>query len=465
MRWVSLIVLSLICEASFADTRLKILVQPKNSGALSLTQGEDSQIREYEFKTEQEMQDFVRNLNPRDVHWEQEQIYQADDLDLQSKAESAMQADPLMANQWSLFQGNEDPNKYSGVDIDAVRAWEVSKGDENVVIYVMDSGIDPRDPDLAARVTSYFDGVNPGQFPFDQNGHGTHVASISSANGDNNYGIRGVVPSKTQLAIGRFLDSSNQGSTSSAVKVLEWMEEDMKARLAANPGRKLRFIGSNSWGGGYSQLIEEKMKRLAAYGYLPITSAGNHGRNNDETSYFPCNFKIAGNTCVAASDQLDKRAAFSGFGPKTVDLFAPGTRILGVVPGALDGGQYKSRYELKDGTSQAVPHVAGVAALIWSANPDLSPTEVKNLLNQSVDRLPGADEEVASGGRLNAYRAVLMATGQDPAKADRAYSNALSSSNGGGGCSLQASSSSSFTSLYLVVFCLVALGWLRRRLV
>ncbi len=432
MRVICLILVFVAVDLEAAPS---ILIRQKPS-SLALQQGDyEPEIQTKTFRSEQEKADFIRNLDTQNYEWEENQIYTADDFSIQSKFEKEVATDPLLANQWSLYQSNSDPDQYSGVDIDAVRAWDITRGSDKVIIFVMDSGIDDRDPDLKSRVIAGYDATSPGRFPFDDNSHGTHVASISSASGENNYGIKGVVPGDIKLVIVKFLDKSNQGSTDYAVRGLKWMAEFIKDWEAQHPNEKYRYIGSNSWGGAYSGMIEDGVRKLTGYGYLPVTSAGNHGRNNDQIPYFPCNFKVTGNLCVGATDQSDKRTAFSGFGSETVHLFAPGMRILGVVPGSLSGDDFQSKYETKDGTSQAVPHVAGAAALVWAANPSLSPSEVQDIIVRSADRLPGGGSESISGGRLNVYRAALMATGQDPSKADRA--STFEDSGGGGGCALQ----------------------------
>jgi subtilisin family serine protease len=284
-------------------------------------------------------------------------------------------------------------------------------------------------------VVGAFDAFNSNSDPSSLNSHGTHVSSILGAAGGNSYGITGVVPGAVKIVDGRFLNAQNQGDSDTALRVVRWMEQDMQARREQDPN--VKFIGSNSWGGDVkSSFLEEAMQRLAAYDYLPITSAGNHGGNNDTKGYYPCTFNLNANTCVAASDRVDLRASFSAYGPKTVHVFAPGFQIYGIIPGTMSGSTYTSKYEVKQGTSQAVPHVSGVAALIWAANPNLSANDVRQVLLKSVDRLPGAEAEVLSGGRVNAYRAVLMATGQEPSKADRKLA---ATSEGGGGCSLKVS--------------------------
>lgn len=450
MRLISLyLIISAFGQASEGAEILirKKALQVFNGNAFrSMTQSdavraERRKIEKLKFETEAEKKVFVNSLDPSDVEWEENQIYRATDYELNSELQAELKedlkADPLFGNQWSIFPLSPDPTKVSGVDIDAVRAWKITTGSDNVIVYVMDSGIiSGPEPDLKNRVVASFDGLHPGQFPEDENGHGTHVTSIIGAIGDNDYGLRGVVPGKLQMGAVRFLDASNKGSTDIAAAGLDFIAKDFQSRKKSNPS--LNCIVSNSWDGGYSKFLEDRFTELRDLGCLFVTSAGNNGRNNDQAPDYPCNFQGIQdvNLCVGATDDRDKRAYFSSYGAKSVHLYAPGTGIYGIVKGSTQGNQWLSGREAKNGTSQAVPHVSGVAALIWSANEKLSAREVQSILIQTVDRLPGADQEVVSGGRLNAYRAVLMATGQDTHLADRATQP---SSEGGGGCALVAS--------------------------
>lgn len=440
--------------STFAQT--KILVR-QNSKITSLRGNVDTSHEKFSFSSRAAAKNFTEKLDPEVYEWEEVVPFQADDVSIGNPNPSGG-SDPLSSNQWSLFSNQSTLDSYGAVDIDAARAWAITRGSSDIVIYVMDSGIDTRDPDLQGRVTSGFDAYNPGQSPTDQAGHGTHVASILGAIGGNNYGITGVVPGNLEIADGRFLNAQNLGDSDSALRVVHWMEEDMQRRRNINPN--VKFIGSNSWGGDIkSEFLEQAMQRLSAYGYLPITSAGNHGGNNDTKNYYPCNFALMANTCVASSDRLDLKSGFSGYGPQSVHLLAPGDQIYGIIPGLSLSGGYQSKYETKRGTSQAVPHVAGVAALIWAANPNLSASDVRQVLVQSVDRLPGAETQVLSGGRLNAYRAVLMATGQNPSQADRIL-GANSREGGGGGCSLSAESGETKPGGFFIFVFLFSLGLL-----
>jgi len=447
------LVSNFISSANFAETKILVRSKEEIHDSVSLS-----------FENAKDAREFSEDLDPEVHEWEPVVTFSADDVQIGSPLAppSGPMIDPLNGNQWSLFSGHGGIDSFGTVDIDAERAWAITTGSPNIVVYVMDSGIDTRDPDLAGRVTSGFDAYNPGQNPIDQAGHGTHVASILGAIGGNNYGITGVVPGGLEIADGRFLNAQNQGDSDSALRVIRWMEEDMRRRREINPN--VKFLGSNSWGGDVkSDFLEQAMQRLAAYEYLPITSAGNHGGNNDNRDYYPCNFQLVANTCVAASDRLDLKSSFSGFGAASVHLMAPGDQIYAIVPGSGSQGSYQSRYESKRGTSQAVPHVTGVAALIWAANPNLTASDVRQVLVQSVDRIPGAENFVLSGGRLNAYRAVLMATGQDPSAANRKLN---ATTNDGGGCSLNAEevqSSPNFALVIVFVMSLILLAILRFR--
>jgi subtilisin family serine protease len=304
-----------------------------------------------------------------------------------------------------------------------------------------------------------FNALTPGAPAFDENSHGTHVSSIISASGSNNYGIKGIVPGNVQIVAVKFIGATSSGDTNSAIRALDWIYKDMKARREKDSS--VKFILSNSWGGGYSRFLEEKMKALSDFDYLPITSAGNQATNNDQQPYYPCNYKIAANTCVGATDYFDRRASFSGYGATSVHLFAPGVQILGVVPGQISGGNYSSAYKKKDGTSQAVPHVSGVAALVWSVNPKLSASEVQEILVNSVDKLPGGEGESISGGRLNAYRAVLVASGQDASLANRTLGQSAAA-GAEGGCSIAASATFNPSFVLMGLVFLLAMFWLKR---
>jgi hypothetical protein len=137
---------------------------------------------------------------------------------------------------------------------------------------------------------------------------------------------------------------------------------------------------------------------------LFVASAGNTGRNNDFSPWFPCNSAPSNIVCVAGSDEHDDKAVESAFGPSTVDLAAPGTLLVGPDGDPLTRGP--GRYVSRSGTSLAVPHVAGIAALIKSLEPWHGPLAQKNCILAGVERTGGLTGLVVSNGRANARRAL-----------------------------------------------------------
>jgi hypothetical protein len=415
-------------------------------------------LEKIDFNNDEEKHQFLQNLDSSEYETEELVTYESNDVTLQQQIQQTLANDPLSVNEWSFFSVPA-PGYFPTADIDVLRAWQISRGSEHVMIYFWDTGIEmdstgqPINIDLRGRVASYFNALNPGGLAHDDNHHGTHVASIATAKGDNNYGIVGVVPGNVKLGIGRFLNASSIGDSLRAAALADWMEADMILQRQRDP--QIKFVFSNSWGStGYSRFLEDKMRRFAAYDVLTVTSAGNDTRNVDQTAFYPCRFQIYANTCVAASDAYDVRASFSSWGPNSVHLYAPGVSIFGIFPGSTVGGQYHDNFDRLSGTSQAVPHVSGVAALIRAANPALSAGDVQQILVNSVDILPGAQNQVFSGGRLNAFRALLMATGQDITQADRHVEYATNSTSRG--CTMQITDTTALGSAFYAIMLLMA---------
>jgi thermitase len=158
-------------------------------------------------------------------------------------------------------------------------------------------------------------------------------------------------------------------------------------------------IISASWGSTQkSRALEEVIRKAYENDILFVAASGNANTNNDRTPHFPSSYNVPNVVSVAALDRNDKLARFSNFGVKSVAIAAPGVDILSTWLG--------NQYEEKSGTSMATPVVAGVAALIVAENPRISVSDLKKKLLASVDPLPGLKDKVASGGRVNAAKAV-----------------------------------------------------------
>ncbi len=228
-----------------------------------------------------------------------------------------------------------------------------------------------------------WDFVNNDNDPLDDNRHGTHVSGTIGGAGGNGIGVAGVNWSTQVMAL-KFLSSTGSGTTSNALKALDYYTNMSKAAPAASD-----FVGTNnSWGGGgFSQSMQDAITRTGAAGNLFVAAAGNGGSDgvgddNDTVASYPSNYSTKGTlgwdavVAVASMTSTGALSSFSNYGNLTVDLAAPGSSILSTLP---NGG-----YGYLSGTSMATPHVMGALALISSALPDATPQQCLDLLKQCV---------------------------------------------------------------------------------
>jgi thermitase len=271
--------------------------------------------------------------------------------------------------------------------IQAPAAWDLTTGDRAVKVAVVDTGIAYDHPDLAPHVVPGWDFVSNDPDPVDQHGHGTHVAGTIGARGNDAVGVTGVNWNVALMPV-QVLSPTGNGRNDQISEGLAF---------AARNGAKV--VNASLGGNNFSQTMEAVIRD--APGTLFVVAAGNSARNNDTTPVYPCSYDLSNLICVAASDRDDARAGFSNFGATSVDLAAPG---VGVVSTAPDQG-----YLSLSGTSMAAPHVAGVAALIWARAPWATVAQVRAALLQTVDPVAALAGTSATGGRLNARRAVEAA--------------------------------------------------------
>ena len=325
--------------------------------------------------------------------------------------------DPDFGDLWGLNNTGQSGGT-ADVDIDAPEAWNITTGDSDIVIGVIDSGVDYEHEDLAANMwvnpgeiagngidddgNGYIDdiyGINPAYGttdPMDDDGHGTHVAGTIGAVGDNGIGVVGVNHS-VSIAGCKFLSSSGTGSTADAIACIDYFTD-----LKLNRGINVKAT-NNSWGGGgYSQSLEMAIEAAGDAGILFAAAAGNAGIDNDLNNSYPSNYETSTNSLIAVAS-INRNDGDSGYsyGDESVDLAAPGTAILSTLPG--------DNYGAYSGTSMATPHVTGAAALVWAINPDLSPSEMKELLMSTGEDSLWADGRTVSGKRLNVLNALEAA--------------------------------------------------------
>ena len=252
--------------------------------------------------------------------------------------------------------------------------------------------------------------------PLDEHRHGTHVSGILGASGNNNLGVTGINWTVSLLPL-RFLGADNKGSTSNAIRAINYatmMRHTYEASFTdqaivdGSVGANI-VVTNNSWGGSTSggALLREAIAAQGAEDILFVAAAGNgnalgQGNDNDLRPFFPSSFDLENVISVAAVDAADELVPFSNFGVRSVDLAAPGLAILSTVP----NGQFRRL----NGTSMAAPMVSGVATLIAAINPDATAAEIRDAILRSVDAVPSLAQRLSTGGRLNAFKAVAIDT-------------------------------------------------------
>jgi len=307
--------------------------------------------------------------------------------------------DTLFEEQYALHNTGQDigvPGSPSGTaraDIKAPEAWEETKGTGSTVIAILDTGIDLLHPDLQSKVVSGGrDFVNNDFDATDDNWHGTHVAGIAAADTNNSEGMAGVAWNCKLLPV-KVLDDEGYG-------LYSWIADGI--RWAADEGAD---VISMSFGGpSEGAILREALNYAKAAGVVLVASAG----NEDDSVYYPAAYDeycIA----VAATDYNDERPWWSNPGPE-VDVAAPGVRILSCAPTWFFGpGSFP--YGYAEGTSQAAPHVAGLAALIKDLKPWLRVDEIMDIIRYTAEDVnsgssPGFDEFIGYG-RINMDAALV----------------------------------------------------------
>jgi subtilisin family serine protease len=315
--------------------------------------------------------------------------------------------DELFQYMWALRNSGQTGGT-PDADIDAVSAWDITTGSNDIVVAVIDTGIDYTHPDLAANIwtnpgevagngidddgNGYIDDIHGYDFvendgdAMDEHSHGTHCAGTIGASSNNGVGVAGV-NWRCKIMACRFLDEDGSGSVSNAVKAINY--------AVANGAQIL----SNSWGGGgYSSALATAITNAKNNGVLFVAAAGNDGSNTDATPQYPSCYNISNVIAVAATNHNDALASFSNYGQNTVHLGAPGVSILSTV---LSG-----EYKWYSGTSMATPHVSGVAALLLANDPTMNLNELKSRLIWTGDPIESLAGKTVTGRRLNAYNAL-----------------------------------------------------------
>ncbi len=307
------------------------------------------------------------------------------------------------------------------------RAWEATTTGTDVIIAILDTGIDYGHPDLAANMW-----VNPGEVPDDgqdndgngyvddihgilldggrtsgdpmdddtADSHGTHVAGIAAAVGNNNTGITGINWSARLMAVKVLHGPQGEGTALDIATGIRYAVD----RGAAVINLSLGFIG-------YSQTLADAIAYADDKGVLVISAAGNDGIDLSGQTEMPATLRLPNNIAVAATTRYERLAGYSNYGRAVIDVAAPGGSYLtanGAILSTMSPIAGQGLYATAAGTSMAAPQVAGLAALVWAAFPGLDHHAVKARILNGVTALAELDDRIASGGRVDAYETLSL---------------------------------------------------------
>ncbi|MES2504453.1 MAG: S8 family peptidase [Myxococcota bacterium] len=340
---------------------------------------------------------------------EAENLYRSDPLVdyIEPNYDTHVQAqvnDPLFPIQWALGP--------RGVNIES--AWSKTMGDRSIVVGLIDTGIDYTHPDLYRNIwknsleipgngvdddkNGYIDdiyGINAitgSGDPMDDNDHGTHMAGIIGAEGNNQIGISGVSP-KVSIAACKFMNADGKGDIASAITCLNYFAE-----LADRSIEPVTIIATNnSWVAGYrpSEAFFAALKEHQKRGILFIAAANTRGNNNDILPVYPANLTLSNVISVTAHDADGKVLQGANIGKRSVHVAAPGADIISTVA--------QGKYAYLSGTSTATAHVSGAAALLKASDTSLDWISIKNLLIDSGKPLTDKEMKTLSGRQIRMW--------------------------------------------------------------
>jgi len=326
-------------------------------------------------------------------------------VELLKSREEVVHAEPNYQIEITNIPDDPDYDSLWAMDkIDAPGAWNKTTGSEDVVVSVLDTGIDYNHPDLKENMWTSeeghhgYDAVNDTYYPMDEHGHGTHVAGTIGAVGNNTEGVVGVNWNVSLMSV-KILDSEGKGNVGDVIAGLEYVAEKKR------DGENIVATSNSWWGDSRSQLLYEAIEQHQEEEILFVSAAGNEAVSNGETPSYPANYDLTNIISVAATDQDDNLAGFSNYGKRSVHVGAPGVDIYSTL---LDG-----EYDYRSGTSMAVPHVSGLAALIASHDSSYDHNNLKNIILSSVDPTDSLRDRTLVDGRINALNSLEQSPDPD----------------------------------------------------
>ncbi|MBE9912796.1 peptidase S8 [Paenibacillus donghaensis] len=319
---------------------------------------------------------FLKNWNP--LYVEPHYLYMTNDKIKDNSSLPNVPNDLLFSKyQWNL------------PIIETNQGWDLSRGSNDVIVGIVDTGADLNHPDLQGRLLNGYNVINPDSDPDDDVGHGTHVSGIIGAIVNNNEGVAGISWYNKMLPV-KALDKSGSGTTYAVAEGIIW---------AADNGAKVINMSLGNYAD--SQFLHDAVKYAYDKDVVLVAASGN---DNTERPGYPAAYPEV--LAVAATDSNMKRASYSNYGDY-IDVAAPGTSIASTYPG--------NQYAALSGTSMASPHVAAMAALIRSQNPDLTNKQVMDIMRSStIDLGPKGRDKYYGYGQIDIFKA-LQAAGKSEA--------------------------------------------------
>lgn len=294
--------------------------------------------------------------------------------------------------QWA-FNNTGQRGGTAGCDISMPEAWDLHTGSRSVKVAVIDTGVNYNLAEIAANCEQGFNFITSQYGGMDDNGHGTHIAGIIGAIGNDGMGVAGVNWLTTIVPL-KFLDADMNGTLTNLLYAVDYVS------MMNIPFANLSFASDTN-----SIALNDAI--TGCTNTLFVVAVGNSGRDIDSTPTWPAALNSTNMITVANSDGNDALNSQSNYGATKVHLAAPGTDIYSL---DLTAGSYVSL----SGTSMAAPMVAGVAALIKAYKPTATVAEIKTAILNGVDAVAGLSGKCTTGGRLNAFAAMQAISGGTP---------------------------------------------------
>ena len=310
--------------------------------------------------------------------------------------------DELYPNQWdhdnqrqAIQYGTGDLIGTVDCDLDTDIAWDITTGNSNVIIAIVDTGVDLDHPDLIDNIVPGYNFINEDLPPDDVYDHGTACAGIAAATINNDIGIAGVCPNCSIMSV-KVLDDNGFGDWAVIADGVVWASDNEADVISLSLG-----------GGSSQEYFEDAINYVVANGTVAIAASGNINTQMDfwPASYEQCIAVGAMSPCCERKNGINSCDAEPGWGSTygdQVDVVAPGVRIFTT-------GKRAGYWTEFNGTSSACPHVAGIAGLMLSHNSNLSPETIREFLRQGADDIADEGYDIETGyGKVNAYNTLML---------------------------------------------------------